>query len=323
MKYCGKEFMDSSTSGICTIEAPCKINLHLAIGKRRNDGFHSIESIFTTLAFSDTLRFKFSTLDEETCLFTNWETPAEGIPDGKNLILRAISLFREQTGLKKGLVVHLDKRIPPGSGLGGGSSDAAAVLLALNLLSGTALSIQGLAEMALVLGSDVPFFLTGGTAFVSGRGETVEPVKSPGRLWVVLVKPPFKSDTAAAYGLLDRFRKQKGIEEKEAIPRDILLGALHDDSEKWPFFNDFLPVFLCQEYSANAAVYRGILESLRAFGASFSGLSGSGSCCFGVFRTKSTAEKAAESLRVRDPQTEGNIVISTFFLAHTADPVLK
>jgi len=303
---------------ICTIEAPCKINLHLGIGKRRNDGFHPIESIFTTLAFSDTLRLEFSGVDGEIRLFTNWETPAERISDEKNLVLRAISLFREQTGFKKGLIVRLDKRIPLGSGLGGGSSDAAAALLAMNLLSGATLPMQNLSEMACILGSDVPFFLTGGTAFVSGRGETVEPIKSPGQLWVVLVKPPFKSDTASAYGLLDRLREEGNIEEKKAIPREALLRALEGDSEKWPFFNDFLPVFLCQD-SANSAIYTGILESLRGLDASFTGISGSGSCCFGVFCAKIKAERAAEKLG----RKEGNIVISTFFLAHRADPVLE
>jgi len=298
----------------CTIEAPCKINLHLDIGKKRDDGFHSIESIFSTLALSDTIKFEFSALDGEIRLFTNWETPAEEIPDEKNLVLRAISLFREQTGFKKGLIVRLDKRIPLGAGLGGGSSDAAATLLALNALSGAALPIQSLAEMAAVLGSDVPFFITGGTAFVSGRGETVEPLKSPAGLRVVLVKPPFKSDTASAYSLLDRLREEGEVEEKKAVSRENLLRALECDSEKWPFFNDFLPIFLSQRHSANTAIYRGILESLRGLGASFTGISGSGSCCFGVFCTEIKAEKLRK---------EGNIVISTFFLAHRADPVLK
>jgi 4-diphosphocytidyl-2-C-methyl-D-erythritol kinase len=310
--------MEKKPPEICTIEAPCKINLHLDIGEKRNDGFHSIESIFSTLAFSDTLRFEYSNSGEETCLFTNWETPAEEISDEKNLVLRAVSLFREQTALKNGLSVRLDKRIPLGAGLGGGSSDAAATLLALNLLSGVALPMQNLTEMASVLGSDVPFFLTGGTAFVSGMGETVKPVKSPCNLWVVLVKPPFKSDTANAYSLLDRLRERGVVEEKKAVPREILLRALEGDSEKWPFFNDFLPVFIYKENSTNSAIYKGILESLNGLGASFIGISGSGSCCFGVFCTKMKADKAAERLR-----KERNTTITTFFLAHRADPVLK
>jgi len=300
----------------CTIEAPCKINLHLDIGKRRNDGFHSIESIFAALAFSDTLRLEFSGLDGEIRLFTNQEAHSEEIPKEQNLVFKAISLFREQTGFKKGLIARLDKRIPTGSGLGGGSSDAASTLLALNALSGAALPMRSLMEMAQVLGSDVPFFLTGGAAFVSGRGETVESVKPPGELRVVLVKPPFKSDTSCAYSLLDSLREQGIVEKKAGIPKETLLHALEGDSEKWPFFNDFLPVFLSDKHSENSGLYREILESLRGLGASFAGLSGSGSCCFGVFRTKTDAEKAVEKLR-------GNIAISTFFLAHKADPVLK
>jgi 4-diphosphocytidyl-2-C-methyl-D-erythritol kinase len=314
--------VEKTPFGICTIEAPCKINLHLSVGKKRDDGFHSIESIFATLAFSDTLRFQISGLEGEIRLFTNWETPVEEILDEKNLIIRAISLFREQTGFKKGLIVRLDKRIPLGAGLGGGSSDAAATLLALNLFSGAALPMSYLAIMATALGSDTPFFLTCGTAFVIGRGETVEPVKSPERLWVVLAKPPFASDTASAYMLLDRLRAQGQIEEKAGIKREILLGALEGDSEKWPFYNDFLPVFLCRELSendsANRVIYRDILESLRNSGAAFAGLSGTGSCCFGVFRAKNKAEEAAEKL-----QKEGNTAISTFFLAHRANPVLE
>jgi len=316
-----------SAKGICTIEAPCKINLHLSVGKRRDDCFHSIESIFATLAFSDTLRFEIGGSEGEIRLFINWETPAEEIPDGKNLILRAISLFKEQTGFKKGLIVRLDKRIPLGAGLGGGSSDAAATLLALNLLSGAALTMSRLAAMAAALGSDAPFFLACGTAYVSGRGETVEAVKSPEGLWVVLVKPPFASNTASAYMLLDRLRAQGKVEEKANIKREILLEALEGDSEKWPFYNDFLPAFLCrglsENASANGAVYRDILESLRNSGAAFAGLSGTGSCCFGVFHAKNKAEKALEDLQTGNLQKEGNTAILTFFLAHRADPVLK
>jgi 4-diphosphocytidyl-2-C-methyl-D-erythritol kinase len=283
-----------------------------------DSGFHSIESIFATLAFSDTLRLEFGGSEGEIRLFTNWETPSEEIPDKKNLILRAISLFRGQTGFKKGLFVRLDKRIPLGAGLGGGSSDAAAALLALNLLSGAALPMRRLAAMAAVLGSDTPFFLTVGAAFVSGRGEIVEPVKTPEGLWVVLAKPPFNSDTGSAYRLIDVHRKQGNIKKNAEIPRETLLGALEGDCEKWPFYNDFLPVFLQQGPSANAALYRDILGSLRNSGAAFAGLSGSGSCCFGVFREKSIAEKAAQK-----HQEKGNVATSTFFLAHRANPVLE
>jgi len=320
---------------VCTIEAPCKINLHLEIGERRPDGFHDLESIFVSLALGDTLRFECTGKDGDCCLLVDWELPGERIPEEKNLVYRAVSLFRERTGFRKGLKIGLIKRIPVGAGLGGGSSDAASSLLALNILAAgmekgpkPALSMGKLGEMAAFLGSDVPFFLSGGAAFVSGRGERVESVKIPGGLWVVLSKPPFSSDTKSAFQLLDEARKRKTPEKREkktpveelskkALSKKGLVRALGNDPGTWPFCNDFLPVFL-DENGANAAAYLNILESLRKAGACFTGLSGSGSCCFGIFKSKEAAEKAEKALSGSE-----NYVRLTFFLAKKADPVLK
>ena len=324
---------------VCTIEAPCKINLHLSIGERRPDGFHSLESIFTSLALADTLRFectkKGDHRTEDSRLFMNWEIPPETIFPGENLVLRAVSLFRERTAFESGLDIRLDKRIPAGSGLGGGSSDAASTLLALNSLAGTALSMEDLRGIAAFLGSDVPFFLTGGAAFVSGRGELIEPVKFPQRLWVVLVKAPFSSDTACAFRLLDEAR-ERGIGEerenkipkeelfKKALSKKELIRALEGDPGSWPFRNDFLPVFLYsnlfqkEEEGIDTGVYRVILEDLREAGASFAGLSGSGSSCFGIFNTKEAAEKAEQALAGSE-----KYVKLTFFLAQKAKAVVE
>ena len=309
---------------ICTIEAPCKINLHLNIGERRPDGYHNLEGIFASLALGDTLRFECGGTEGESLLSVNpIDAPTkEALKTEDNLILKAISLFRERTGFKPGLNIRLEKRIPVGAGLGGGSSDAASTLLALNVLSerlcSASLPADELKKMAGSLGSDVPFFLTGGTAFVSGRGELVEPVKSLDGLWVVLAKPPFSSDTASAYGLLDRYREQKREEKGEnagiSPSKWDLIRALEGKIEAWPFFNDFLAV----NTAANAEVFMGILDSLRTAGASFAGLSGSGSCCFGIFKGKIEAEKAAEKLA-----RQVNFTRLTFFLAHSAIPVLK
>ena len=309
---------------ICTIEAPCKINLHLCIGDRRPDGFHTIESLFASLVLSDRLRFQLR--GEGVFLSTNMETGEEEIPEDKNLIIKAISLFREITGFREGLNIHLYKRIPLGAGLGGGSSDAAATILALNLLSRAGLPAPELQAMAAILGSDVPFFLEGGTAYVSGRGELVEPVKPPQGMWVVLVKPPFSSGTALAYSLLDRARKQRASgERREALSKETLIRALEGESILWPFYNDFLPVFLCAgeekpepESTSRAKTYKAILDLLRDCGASFAGLSGSGSCCFGIFGSKGRAEKAVERF-----SENGNFAGLTFFLARRTDPVLE
>jgi len=344
--------MEKRLAGICTIDAPCKINLHLGIGKKRPDGFHEISGIFASLALADTLRFECTGGEGESVLSVNYDPAAGVIKPENNLVLRALSLFRERTGFKNALNIDLDKRIPVGAGLGGGSSDAASTLLALNLLAGEPLSGEELKSLAALLGSDVPFFLDngGGAAFVSGRGELVEPVKSPAGLWVVLVKPPFSSDTASAYRLLDEAREAapeipltkdtKAQRKKQdlfisplapclrasvrALPKEALLRALEDEPGTWPFFNDFLPVFLDFASSqnpqarANAGVYQSILDELRKAGASFAGLSGSGSCCFGVFSNEKMAEKTKKEL-----SGAKNDVKLTFFLARNAKPVLK
>jgi 4-diphosphocytidyl-2-C-methyl-D-erythritol kinase len=331
--------MAKEPAKVCTIDAPCKINLHLSIGEKRPDGFHCLESLFASLALADTLRFECSGNDDECFLSMDWEGREESIPPEKNLVLKAVSLFRERTGCKNGLNIRLKKRIPAGAGLGGGSSDAASVLLALNLLSGASLSKEELMEMAAFLGSDVPFFLSGGVAFVSGRGEKIEPVLIEGNslagLYVVLVKPPFYSDTAFAYGVLDHARKGKDTEKRGKLAKETLIRSLEETPSAWPFYNDFLPVLTDsrfpnnKEYDSQAVVYRTILDALREYGASFTGLSGSGSCCFGIFNAMETAEKAVKALSCREspPQSnfsgQGNFINLTFFLAHSAKPVLQ
>jgi len=187
-------------------------------------------------------------------------------------------------------------------------------------------------EMAAVLGSDVPFFLVGGLAFVSGRGERIKPIKIEDneeetaetsffqRLWVVLAKPPFSSDTATAYRLLDQTRENQPSLSTPQPPTTNLLSlitCLEKDPGTWPFTNDFLPVFLDIEREKSSA-YLAILENLRKAGASFVSLSGAGSCCFGIFTAKEAAENAEKSLTVR-----GNFARLTFFLANSANPVLK
>ena len=325
--------MKKSRPGICTIEAPCKINLHLGVGERRPDGFHNLQSIVASLALADTLSFELTERAWDCSIQMNWEVPEMAIPPDKNLVFRAVSLFREKTGFTDGLKIQLDKRIPVGAGLGGGSSDAASALMALNFLAGNygqrsarALPMRELKKMAAMLGSDVPFFLTGGTAFVSGRGELVKPVKSPRGLWVVLIKPSFSSDTASAFRLLDLAREELArhrLPEKK-LSRESLVRALKDDPGTWPFYNDFLPVFFNShllkkdENDSSAAVYRAILENLREKGASFTGLSGAGSCCFGVFTSREAAENAEKT-----PGGPETCLGLTFFLAQNAKAVIE
>jgi 4-diphosphocytidyl-2-C-methyl-D-erythritol kinase len=312
--------MEKMPEGACTIDAPCKINLHLCIGDKRPDGFHNLQSLFACLAFFDTLRFLPSGKKGECLLSIDLEQSTGGenillIPPEDNLVYRAVSLFRERTGFSDGLEVLLKKRIPAGAGLGGGSSDAASTLLALNRLAGNRASMEELMDMAAILGSDVPFFLTGGLALVGGRGELIEPVVIAEtsfftELTVVLVKPPFSSDTATAYKHLDLSRIEATACGAK-FPKEDLIRSLEEDPLTWPFYNDFLSI-------DSAGVYRAILEDLRKTGASFASLSGTGSCCFGIYTVKKTAEKAVKYLAGR-----GNFVRLTFFLANKANPVVK
>jgi 4-diphosphocytidyl-2-C-methyl-D-erythritol kinase len=287
-----------------TVFAPAKVNLHLCAGDRRQDGFHSIESVFLAVDFGDTLYFERISPANSVEIVMDWKNSPSladsGLSMEKNIIFRALSLFRAKTGFDTGLKISVEKRIPCGGGLGGGSSDAAAALLALNKLAGRPLSRETLLEMGASLGSDVPFFVSEtGCAWVSGRGEVIRPLKAP-PLFLTLVNPGFPSDTAAAYRLLDEYREKKErrdtqsctLEEERVI--DFSQAAvLPQEPSEWPFFNDFLPVFNEPEKSA----YQKIIFSLKELGAGFSGLSGSGSTCFGVFKEKAAAQEAAAQLR--------------------------
>ena len=278
-----------------TVFAPAKINLHLAVKNRRPDGFHDIESVFLAVDFGDTLRF--SAGNEDCCI------KGVSIPD--NIILKAVSLFREKTGFYQGLNITVEKRIPLGGGLGGGSSDAASALLALNKMAGFPLKRESLLEQAAVLGSDVPFFIhETSAARVTGRGENIEPITVP-KMSLVLVNPGFQSDTKTAFHLLD-LQREKGVRSEELGVRSEELGVRSDflySTLLTPhssllnffslFYNDFYDVFPERE----KAVYSGILSQLCEHGAVYANLSGTGSTCFGVFTNEEQAKKTVHLLQ--------------------------
>jgi 4-diphosphocytidyl-2-C-methyl-D-erythritol kinase len=217
------------------------------------------------------------------------------VPPERNIVYKAISAFRSRTGYDGGLRVVIKKRIPMGAGLGGGSSDAAATLRVLDELAGTNLDSATLRSLAEDLGSDVPFFLEGGTAAVSGRGELVCPIEGRTDYAVVLLNPGFQSDTGRAFRLLDAARSAGRGAEYNPSGKKKLEEALRGRFEDWPFINDFLPV-LSSASAPEADAYEKMLADLRKCGADFSGLSGSGSTCFGVFSDGSAAEKAIKRL---------------------------
>ena len=295
------------------LKSPCKINVHLKIKDPRPDGYHDLESIFLETAFGDTLNYQLTENQDESCeIIMNWKHEhdrkaflQENLPLEKNSIYRAVAVFRNRTGFKQGVKISAEKRIPTGAGLGGGSSNAATTLKAMNTLAGTSLSVQHLKEMAEILGSDIPFFLYGGAAWVTGRGEDITPVDPPKGLSIVLVYPGFSSNTQEAYRLLDEVRAKKtklSAEEKEKIEKDEkntsgktpedLIKTLTEHPAEWRYENDFLSVFLEQGSEERKEAYRSTLEELKAAGADFTGLSGSGSSCFGIFADERKVKKA-------------------------------
>jgi len=318
------------------IDAPAKLNLHLNVGKRRSDGFHDIESLFLALAYGDTLSFEtfpseITLPSEDTEIILDWQLPwgsAKDLSPGKNIVNKAVSLFRERTGFDKKLKIVIEKRIPLGGGLGGGSSDAAATLLALNRLASPKglVSDAVLVEMGASLGSDVTFFLQialneAPIAWVSGRGERVQPFIPPPQvqnLSFVLVNPGFSSDTAAAFRLLDEIRASDPpipalIPNSSFLIPNSLNPILYGSPQDWPFTNVFFSVFeayfkIKKSDGGVFSTYREIIDVLKEFGADYSGLSGSGSTCFGVFSSRSKAGTAKELLLKR-----WNFVIETFF----------
>lgn len=165
-----------------TVRAPAKLNLTLEVLAKRQDGYHEIRSVIQTINLCDVLYFHLSREIEYRCSYPNW------IPE-KSLVYRAVNRLQEFAGCSKGVTIEINKCIPLISGLGGDSSDAAAALLGLNRLWELCLSREELLVLARSLGSDVAFFLYGGTALIEGRGEIVTPLPPLPYMWVVLVVP--------------------------------------------------------------------------------------------------------------------------------------
>ena len=220
-----------------TYHAPAKINLTLDVGLHRDDGYHEIRSVMQTIALHDTLAAALMPARPGIFLEVGGEESG-GVPaDETNLVhkaavrLQKIAAARGQVpGNESGLHLRLRKRIPPQAGLGGGSSDAAAALLAVNTLLGLALTPGRLREIGAALGADVPFFLTGGTALAEGLGEKITPLPPLTPDWpLVVVKPDSGVSTAAAYAALDA----SGERRHGAATGHWLAGdqTLHNDFE--------------------------------------------------------------------------------------------
>ncbi len=227
--------IDASSTEL-VIQAPAKLNLFFEVLAKRSDGFHEIETLMVPINLYDTLYFReepggqlelkcqrassaSANHDAQPDAQTSSGDGADAIeiedlPNGnENLVVRAAELLRERTGVRSGVSMRLVKRIPIASGLGGGSSDAAAALLGGNEVWGLGLSPEQLAEIGTELGSDIPFFFADGPAICRGRGERVEPIAGLGALHFVMARPPAGLSTAAVYGAC-----RAGRQPREIVP---------------------------------------------------------------------------------------------------------
>lgn len=273
------------------LQAPAKINLSLRILRRRPDGFHDLESLFAPVpGLFDTLEVSAA---ERGCAI---EPAIPGLADEDNLIFKAWKAFGEATGFQPGVRVGLTKRIPSGAGLGGGSSDAAAMLLWLNGQAGArALDAAPLNALAARLGADVPFFLIGGPALATGIGEELTPVEldlSPFTL--VLVSPDIHVSTPWAYKRWDELNSEA---PRHNAREELLTTAHHAHMNRsslspMKVWNDF-ETAVFSEYPR----LRRIKETLLGLGAACCAMSGSGSSLFALFREPEQAQSAIQAMR--------------------------
>lgn len=265
------------------IEAHAKVNLGLAVLGIRPDGYHDIDTVFQTISLADSLTIE--ARPDRRILLAATGQPVPGGPE--NLAWQAASAVMTRTDCF-GVTVSLEKRIPVGAGLGGGSADAAAVLVGMDALFGLSLTPGQLAELALGIGSDVPFLLEGGTARGKGRGEELDHLKPFLKGWFVLVTPPFQVSAGEAYervriGLTDdgAFIRLilSGIQQEDL---DVVAGAIHNDLEAGV-------VAVCPQID-------GIKTALKKCGATGVAMCGSGPTVLGIAGRKEEADGIASRI---------------------------
>ncbi len=270
--------------------AYAKINIGLRVMGTRPDGFHELRTVFQTLELHDTLTL----LRRRGAM--RLRCTAAGLPlDETNLVMRAGQLLWRRLGrdgAPRGVEVVLEKRIPVGGGLGGGSSDAAAALRALAVAWRARLPFDELADIASELGADVPFFLTGGAALGLGRGDELYPLAAMAPTWVVVLVPAFSVRTADAYQWLDADRAGTSPRARRVPPsrKSQANGSAYlTPTDVW---ND-----LQQPVAARHPDIARMRRALEASGASLAAMSGSGSSVFGLFPTERAAASAFRLLR--------------------------
>lgn len=262
------------------MKANCKINIGLDILRRRADGYHDLESVMLPV------RELFDTLEVESMASPGVEFTSSGLvidcPPEKNLVVRACRLMQERYGVE-GLRVHLEKRVPFGAGLGGGSSDATMALRAVNECYHLGLGPEELEQIASELGSDTPFFVRNIPQFCSGRGEQMTPIDLPlAGKWLLLVKPEVAISTREAYAGVKPHLPATPLKELLALPIEQWQGRVKNDFEASLF--------------GSYPLLAQIKGELLAMGALYAAMSGSGSTLFGIFEQRPSWEGHFEGI---------------------------
>jgi 4-diphosphocytidyl-2-C-methyl-D-erythritol kinase len=253
--------------------APAKLNLFLHVTGRRADGYHKLQTAFRLIDLADTLRFR-PRADGRVTL----RQPLAGVPPEQDLCVRAAVLLKQATGHAAGVEIELEKRIPMGGGLGGGSSDAATTLVALNHLWRLGLKRGELQQLALKLGADVPVFVFGENAFAEGVGEELTPL-ALAQAWYLVLVPPVQVPTAAVFASPELTRDAKPIK----------ITAFFDGLKRRALRNDLEPVV--SKHYPEVAHH---LAWLKQHGEAR--MSGSGACVYAEFSTESAARAAQAQL---------------------------
>lgn len=267
--------------------AYAKINFYLDVIRKRPDGYHDIETIFQSISLHDTLRFTSSTGEVEV-VTAHPELP----PQEQNLAYKAATFLRQEAETYRGASVVLEKNIPVGAGLGGGSSDAAATLAALNRLWETDLDEESLLRIAARIGSDVPFCLVGGTAAGFARGENLIRLPSVGKRWLVIVTPPFSVSTASVYASVNPRRSYTNHEEEFTEKFRSVMESVRAGKIEEILYNAMERVVLKKYPQLN-----GLKTELKRAGCDRALMSGSGPTVFGLVSSPDEGITVVEALK--------------------------
>lgn len=273
--------------------APAKLNIHLKITGRRPDGYHELVSIMVPIDLFDLLEITVTRASRIGVVCEGFPVPV----DENNLVFKAASSFLSETGFQKGASIKLVKRIPVAAGMGGGSSDAAATLLALNEMWGKPFSLEKLHDFARQLGADVPFFLYCKPALARGIGDVLEPLKSWPRRWYVIITPPLEISTSWVYGNL---KLELTRVEYHYINKQLSTGPI--DIPK--ILKNDLETVTSARFPIIVTTKKALIEA----GAEGALMTGSGPSVFGVFRSLRQAESAKKHLI---SQNLGDVFVAT------------